>query len=138
MTPELKQLMRECRSKTNNLIRSGKLVREPCDYCGDPIVQAHHHDYTQPDQVQWLCRKCHTEFHKLRSNRQVSTICSRCLKPRDRSGRYCRACHAEKMRAHRKTRREAIEREAYNAGYEAGDLGRLRDDSFEEWKGRRR
>jgi hypothetical protein len=43
-------------------IRNGELVRGPCERCGTTAkVQAHHHDYFKPLDVQWLCFKCHRE-----------------------------------------------------------------------------
>lgn len=44
-------------------ISSGSLVRQPCA-CGEPKSEAHHHDYTKPLDVVWLCRKCHVAEHK--------------------------------------------------------------------------
>lgn len=43
-----------CRSHTNVLVRRGKLLRQPCRVCGEP-AQAHHLDYTDPRNVEWLC-----------------------------------------------------------------------------------
>lgn len=40
-------------------VRSGKLVRRPCEVCGEQKVQAHHDDYTKPLAVRWLCFTCH-------------------------------------------------------------------------------
>lgn len=37
-------------------------AKQPCG-CGVKTVQAHHRDYTRPDLVDWLCRKCHTRAH---------------------------------------------------------------------------
>ena len=45
----------------NNAIRDGKIVRQPCIYCGNPKSQAHHEDYNKPFEVEWLCFKCHRE-----------------------------------------------------------------------------
>jgi hypothetical protein len=43
-------------------IRVGKLVRQPCLLCRTTVqVQAHHHDYRKPLDVDWLCFKCHRE-----------------------------------------------------------------------------
>ena len=41
-------------------LRSGALVRGPCQVCGSTVgVQAHHHDYSKPLDVAWLCSKDH-------------------------------------------------------------------------------
>jgi hypothetical protein len=44
-------------------IRSGRLVRKPCEACGCETVDAHHDDYSQPLAVRWLCRKHHLMQH---------------------------------------------------------------------------
>ena len=45
-------------------IRLGMIQKEPCRVCGGPS-QAHHHDYTKPLEVTWLCRKHHMENHAI-------------------------------------------------------------------------
>jgi hypothetical protein len=41
-------------------IKRGDLVREPCVRCGSTkLVEGHHHDYSKPLEVEWLCRACH-------------------------------------------------------------------------------
>ena len=52
------------RGKTRYAIKMGKLVKEPCEVCGELKVHAHHDDYTKPLQVRWLCQKHHTELHE--------------------------------------------------------------------------
>lgn len=42
-------------------LRSGVLVRLPCEVCGGGAVQAHHQDYARPLAVRWLCFRCHRE-----------------------------------------------------------------------------
>ena len=54
-------------------LRNGTLVRPThCPRCGreDPRrcdgrsgIHAHHHDYTKPLEVEWLCRICHQDEH---------------------------------------------------------------------------
>lgn len=46
-----------------NAIRSGKLKKEPCEVCGDYKSHAHHHDYSSPLDIKWLCHKCHWIEH---------------------------------------------------------------------------
>lgn len=47
--------------RIKDLIRSGKLRRpDTCSPCGGPgPIEFHHPDYSQPEVVQPLCRKCH-------------------------------------------------------------------------------
>lgn len=52
------------RRTTYNAIKSGKLVRQPCEVCGVPKSEAHHDDYSKPLDVRWLCRTHHVEHHK--------------------------------------------------------------------------
>lgn len=46
-----------------NAIRDGRLVRLPCEKCGDPKSEGHHDDYSKPLEVRWLCFKHHREHH---------------------------------------------------------------------------
>lgn len=48
----------------SNAIRGGKIVKGPCEICGNAIAQAHHDDYNFPLKVRWLCTKHHNEWHK--------------------------------------------------------------------------
>lgn len=44
-------------------IKTGKIVSQPCEVCGDPHADAHHDDYSKPYEVRWLCRRHHREAH---------------------------------------------------------------------------
>ena len=46
-----------------NALRRGKLVKQPCEICGDAKVDAHHDDYSKPLDVRWLCRRHHVDHH---------------------------------------------------------------------------
>jgi ribosomal protein S27AE len=52
------------RKKVARAVRSGALAKLPCVKCGDPRTQAHHHDYSRPLEVEWLCQKCHALEHR--------------------------------------------------------------------------
>jgi len=45
-------------------IKSGRLIREDCEICGDPNTQPHHDDYRFPLRIRWLCIKHHREYHQ--------------------------------------------------------------------------
>ena len=61
---ESQKLKSACRSITRYLIRKGKIKVTLCVKCGSGIrVEAHHHDYTKPHDVVFLCMKCHREKH---------------------------------------------------------------------------
>jgi hypothetical protein len=47
----------------NNALKRGKLVRKPCEVCGNPRTDGHHPDYSKPLEVQWLCQCHHIELH---------------------------------------------------------------------------
>lgn len=44
-------------------IRSGLLIRIPCELCGKEQVEGHHEDYAKPLVVRWLCKQHHLEAH---------------------------------------------------------------------------
>lgn len=54
------------RNALSNAVRAGRVARTPCAFCGaDDQLEAHHHDYTKPLDVTWLCKPCHRRFHAL-------------------------------------------------------------------------
>ena len=55
------------RHAVNNAIRDGKLQRgSSCFFCGaEEKLQAHHHDYSRPLDVFWLCPPCHGKLHTI-------------------------------------------------------------------------
>ena len=47
-------------------VRGGKIKKLPCAFCrAEDNLEAHHHDYSKPLDVTWLCRPCHRRFHAL-------------------------------------------------------------------------
>jgi ribosomal protein S27AE len=53
-----------------NAIRDGRLVKQPCEMCGEVDVDAHHDDYSKPLTVRWFCRACHMNHHKEERSRE--------------------------------------------------------------------
>ena len=51
------------RSTVGCAIKSGKLVRLPCEVCGKEPAEAHHDNYNKPLEVRWLCKQCHEDWH---------------------------------------------------------------------------
>lgn len=49
--------------KVRYALSVGKLVRQPCQFCGKK-AQAHHDNYDKPLQVRWLCPLHHTAWHR--------------------------------------------------------------------------
>lgn len=54
---------KRARSLTRSALKSGRLVKQPCEVCGAVKVEAHHDDYTQPLVVRWLCVDHHNAAH---------------------------------------------------------------------------
>lgn len=55
------------RNKVQYALRSGKMLRgTECFFCSSAEnLQAHHHDYSKPLDVFWLCSKCHGKLHTI-------------------------------------------------------------------------
>jgi len=51
------------RSRTSKAIKSGRLVRMPCQVCGSQKSEAHHLDYRSYMKIKWLCLTHHREDH---------------------------------------------------------------------------
>lgn len=54
---------KSARRKVRKAIQRGKLLKKPCERCGDVNAQAHHEDYSKPLDVIWLCPFHHMEAH---------------------------------------------------------------------------
>ena len=47
-------------------IRNGSLKKQPCEVCGTEVrIHAHHDDYTNVLNVNWLCHSHHMERHTM-------------------------------------------------------------------------
>lgn len=105
------------RAKSGMYKRRGVLQQQPCISCGSADSVMHHHDYSKPLDVTWLCRPCHAKEHEKdatpkpvgpvqgvrRYVKGGSVLCSSCgLKRHSPGQRYCKPCKAEYMRAWRK------------------------------------
>lgn len=48
----------------NYAVRTGRIERGQCDVCGtSERIHGHHHDYSKPYDVRWLCFVCHKKSH---------------------------------------------------------------------------
>lgn len=62
------------RSYTRAYIGRGIIEVEPCLACGAGKAEVHHHDYTNPFDISWLCRPCHEDWHRCLSAINRSTF----------------------------------------------------------------
>lgn len=51
------------RTAIGNALRDGRIERDSCIHCQNPETQAHHHDYSKPLDVVWVCFDCHRKHH---------------------------------------------------------------------------
>jgi hypothetical protein len=63
----------KARKRARYLEEIKKLKKEPCFYCNDPDTEKHHPDYSKPEEVIYVCRKCHSDLH--RANYTGSAVC---------------------------------------------------------------
>lgn len=54
---------RKAHNMVGNAIKSGKLIKCPCEICGEIKSEAHHDDYSKPLNVRWFCKKHHHDHH---------------------------------------------------------------------------
>lgn len=52
-------------------IKCGRLSKQPCEVCGAEPAEAHHDDYNKPLKVRWLCKQCHSEWHRNNNPKEV-------------------------------------------------------------------
>lgn len=48
-------------------VRTGKMLKKPCEVCGSGDTHAHHDDYLLVYEVRWLCAKHHRQHREGRS-----------------------------------------------------------------------
>lgn len=45
-------------------VKSGRVIKRPCEICGSPNADAHHDNYSKPLDVKWLCPLHHHAAHR--------------------------------------------------------------------------
>ena len=58
---------RQAHIALGNAVKRGRVEKpEECELCGDKPtrIEGHHHDYSKPLDVVWLCKPCHMLEHK--------------------------------------------------------------------------
>ena len=53
---------KKTREKTRKLIKEGLVKKQPCEICGN-IAEIHHLDYKNPNEIKFLCKYHHREWH---------------------------------------------------------------------------
>lgn len=53
------------RQVVRNEVKRGRMIRKPCEVCGESYTHGHHDDYDKPLTVRWLCPVHHTEWHEI-------------------------------------------------------------------------
>lgn len=56
-------LKKKAKTAVRSALKSGKLLKMPCQVCGNEKVHAHHEDYSKPLDVVWLCVRHHEDVH---------------------------------------------------------------------------
>jgi predicted DNA-binding protein YlxM (UPF0122 family) len=83
----------KAQNQLEQAITEGKIVRQTiCEECGKSgtfkngrtMIQAHHPDYSKPLEVMWLCQKCHHQWHKKFTAKEV-IITESCLQQGSRN-----------------------------------------------------
>jgi len=54
---------KKANQSVNNAVRDRRLKKQPCVICNNSKSEAHHHDYSKPLDVIWLCRVHHMRLH---------------------------------------------------------------------------
>jgi hypothetical protein len=54
---------RRARYAVRRALEAGQIEPEPCLFCDAEVTQGHHHDYTLPLAVTWLCPRHHALVH---------------------------------------------------------------------------
>lgn len=55
----------KARDKLRYEVSRGRIIRPTiCQRCGGGgLIHAHHHDYSKPFDVEWICKDCHRSIH---------------------------------------------------------------------------
>lgn len=73
---------RKAQTALNNAVRDGRVIKRPCEVCGNKKADGHHDDYSKPLQVRWLCHKHHLELEHAMAEHAEKT--NRVAKRRER------------------------------------------------------
>lgn len=84
------------RHALNHAVEAGRIVPQPCGKCHAPKAQAHHHDYSKPLEVEWLCAKCHSVEHNQKYPlTKTCTNCGEVFTPKPTKRKRAQVCSAK-------------------------------------------
>lgn len=106
-----------------------------CEYpsCKELNAEAHHHDYSKPLQITWLCKKHHMEFHK-KIEKKIKKIrkCGKCLKQLSpKQKKWCGDC---KHKMYLKKARENYKNNPTRRIKQKELSRKWREDNPEKWR----
>lgn len=63
---KIHKLETRARQLVRYYLNKGEIIKPNiCSVCSlNKKIYAHHHDYTKPLEVKWLCRSCHADIHR--------------------------------------------------------------------------
>lgn len=83
---------RRARKLLSYAVSTGKVIPQPCK-CGAVKAQAHHHDYSKPLEVEWMCAKCHSQLHnQILPLTKACTNCGTVFTPKPTRRRRAQVC----------------------------------------------
>lgn len=79
---KIESIRRHVYKAVEKALNNGTLVKpEKCPVCRLTLpsreIQGHHHDYTKPLEVEWICRNCHIKQHK-EERQELLPFCPYC------------------------------------------------------------
>jgi ribosomal protein S27AE len=62
----IRSLKESARRELRQAVRDGRITKpDQCSSCGSAsVIHGHHHDYSRPLDVEWLCGSCHAIRHR--------------------------------------------------------------------------
>ena len=59
------RIKNQARRKANYAVEKGEIEKATeCEHCGATgRLEKHHHDYSKPLEITWLCTRCHGKVH---------------------------------------------------------------------------
>jgi len=65
LSVDINKVKQSARATALRALNKGLIIKLNCALCGSVESEMHHHDYSKPLDVNWLCHACHIDFHAL-------------------------------------------------------------------------